>query len=99
LIVAVDGEKLPFSVTPNTLTTVVRIGSDKNRLLRSRPFQRRIFPKNLRAVQLLPGHTKLEGTVTDPGSEIDDAQEISGHTDICRSACPRSRRAGAKGAK
>lgn len=52
--VAVDGEKTPFSVTPDALTTVVRIGPDKNPLLRPLPFQKRIFPKNRRAIQLLP---------------------------------------------
>ncbi len=30
LSVAVDGEKVPFSVTPNTLTTVVRIHPENN---------------------------------------------------------------------
>ncbi len=90
---------MPFSVTPNTPTAIVRIGPDKNRLLRSLPFQRGIFPKNLRAVQLLPGHTRLESTVTAPGSEADDALEISEQTDVCQSACPRSRRAAANGAK
>jgi hypothetical protein len=60
---------MPFSVTPNTPTTFIRIGPDKNRLLRSQPFQRRILPKNLRAVQLLLGHTKLESTVTDLASK------------------------------
>ena len=81
LTVAVDGEKLPFSVTPNALTTVIRIGSDKNPLLRPLPFQGLIFPKNLRAVQLLLGHTKLESTVRYLGIEVDDALEISEQTE------------------
>ena len=33
--------------------------------------------KNLRAVQLLLGHTKLESTVRYLGIEVDDAPEIS----------------------
>lgn len=33
--------------------------------------------KNLRAVQLLLGHTKLESTVRYPGVEIDDALEMA----------------------
>lgn len=33
--------------------------------------------KNLRAVQLLLGHTKLESTVRYLGIEVDDALEIS----------------------
>ena len=38
--------------------------------------------KNLRAVQLLLGHTKLESTVRYLGIEIDDALEISEQTEI-----------------
>ena len=36
---------------------------------------------NLRAVQLLPGHTKLESTVRYLGIEVDDALEILELTD------------------
>lgn len=38
--------------------------------------------KNLRAVQLLLGHTKLESTVRYLGIEVDDALEISQQTEI-----------------
>ena len=38
--------------------------------------------KNLRAVQLLPGHAKLESTVRYLGIEVDDALEISEQTEI-----------------
>ena len=38
--------------------------------------------KNLRAVQLLLGHTKLENTVRYLGIEVDDALEIAEQTDI-----------------
>jgi integrase len=38
--------------------------------------------KNLRAVQLLLGHTKLESTVRYLGIEVDDAPEISEQTEI-----------------
>jgi hypothetical protein len=41
--------------------------------------------KNPRAVQLLPGHTKLESTVRYPGIEVDDALEISEQTDVSSS--------------
>ncbi len=38
--------------------------------------------KNLRAVPILLGHTKLESTIRYLGIEVDDALEISEHTDI-----------------
>lgn len=38
--------------------------------------------KNLRAVQLLLGHPKLESTVRDLGIEVDDAVENSEQTEI-----------------
>jgi len=38
--------------------------------------------KNIRAVQLLLGHTKLESTVRYLGIDVDDALELSEHTEI-----------------
>ncbi|MGA8862795.1 MAG: hypothetical protein WBM09_04400 [Gallionella sp.] len=38
--------------------------------------------KNLRAVQLLLGHTRLESTVRYFGIDVDDALEISEQTEI-----------------
>ncbi len=38
--------------------------------------------KNLRAVQLLLGHTKMESTVRYLGFEVDDALEIAEQTEI-----------------
>jgi integrase len=38
--------------------------------------------KNLRAVQLLLGHTKLESTVRYLGTEVDDALEMAEQTDV-----------------
>ena len=38
--------------------------------------------KNLRAVQVLLGHSKLESTVRYLGIEVDDALEISEQTEI-----------------
>src|SRR5438132_12652608 len=55
---------------------------------------------NLRAVQLLLGHTKLESTVRYLGIEVDDALSISEQAELCvevkedrgpaRKAAPRS---------
>ena len=39
-------------------------------------------PKNIRAVQILLGHTKLESTVRYLGVEVDDALEMSEQTEI-----------------
>ncbi|WP_460148270.1 tyrosine-type recombinase/integrase [Pseudomonas sp. S2_A02] len=38
--------------------------------------------KNLRAVQLLLGHTKLESTVRYLGIEVDDAVEMAEQTEV-----------------
>ena len=38
--------------------------------------------KNIRAIQLLLGHAKLEGTVRYLDIEVDDALEISDQTEI-----------------
>ena len=38
--------------------------------------------KNLRAVQLLLGHTKLESTVRYVGIEVDDALEMAEQTEV-----------------
>jgi site-specific recombinase XerD len=38
--------------------------------------------RNLRAVQLLLGHTKLESTVRYLGIEVDDALDIAENTDV-----------------
>ena len=40
------------------------------------------WTKNIRAIQLLLGHTKLESTVRNLGIEVDDALEISEQTEI-----------------
>jgi|UPI0007AAE47D hypothetical protein len=48
--------------------------------------------RNLRAVQLLLGHTKLESTVRYFGIEVDDALEMAEQTEV---QLPNDRRAGA----
>jgi len=45
--------------------------------------------KNLRAVQLLLGHSKLESTVRYLGIVVDDALEISEQTEIESAPCSR----------
>ena len=38
--------------------------------------------KNLRAVQLLLGHSKLESTIKNLGIEVDDALEMAEQTEV-----------------
>ncbi len=37
---------------------------------------------NLRAVQILPGHTKIESTVRYPGVDVEDALTLAEATEI-----------------
>lgn len=37
---------------------------------------------NLRAIQILLGHTKSENTIIYPGVDIEDALELAEHTEI-----------------
>ena len=41
-----------------------------------------VHTKNLRAVQLLPDHTKMESTVRYLGIEVEDALEMAEQTEI-----------------
>ena len=66
---------------------VTDIGLDANSygthsLRRTKPTLIYKRTKNLRAVQLLLGHTKLESTVRYLGIEVDDALEIAEQTEI-----------------
>jgi len=66
---------------------VTDIGLDANSygthsLKRTKPTLIYKRTKNLRAVQLLLGHTKLESTVRYLGIEVDDALEIAEQTEI-----------------
>lgn len=38
--------------------------------------------KNIRAIQLLLGHTKLESTVRYLGEDVDDARELAEQTEV-----------------
>jgi hypothetical protein len=44
--------------------------------------------RNLRAVQLLLGHTKLESTVRYLGIEVEDALEMAEQTEDCQPSAP-----------
>lgn len=48
--------------------------------------------KNLRVVQLLLGHTKLESTVRYLGIEVDGALEMAEQTDVKLKLTPNARR-------
>jgi site-specific recombinase XerC len=37
---------------------------------------------NLRAVQILLGHAKIESTVRYPGADVEDASELSARTEV-----------------
>ena len=68
-------------------TWITDIGLDANNygthsLRRTKPTLIYKRTKNLRAVQLLLGHTKLESTVRYLGIEVDDALEIAEQTEI-----------------
>ena len=55
-------------------------GTHTMRRTKASPIYRRT--KNLRAVQLLLGHTKLESTVRYLGIEVDDGLEIAEQTEV-----------------
>ncbi|WP_230205877.1 tyrosine-type recombinase/integrase, partial [Burkholderia cenocepacia] len=55
-------------------------GTDTMRRTKASLIYRRT--KNLRAVQLLLGHTKLESTVRYLGIEVDDALEMAQQTEV-----------------
>ena len=58
----------------------INYGTDTMRRTKATLIYRRT--KNLRAVQLLLGHTKLESTVRYLGIEVDDALEIAEQTEV-----------------
>jgi len=57
-------------------------GYGTNSIRRTKPTLIYRRTKNLRAVQLLLGHTKLESTVRYLGIEVDDALEIAEQTEV-----------------
>ena len=70
-------------------TWVASIGLDANAcgthsMRRTKPTLIYRSAGNLRAVQLLLGHTKIESTVRYLGTEVDDALEIAEQTDAYR---------------
>jgi site-specific recombinase XerC len=80
------GSPLDPTVRPKGGWRVAEIGLDPSRygthsMRRTKPtlvYQR---TKNLRAVQLLLGHTRLESTIRYLGVEVQDALEISEQTE------------------
>ena len=69
------GPKRHHSTASSRLTTRNFLPGSKPTLIYQRT-------KNLRAVQLLLGHTKLESTIRYLGVEVQDALEISEQTDV-----------------
>ena len=66
---------------------IAEIGLDPNAygtqsLRRTKATQIYKQTKNIRAVQLLLGHTKLESTVRYLGIEVDDALELAEQTEV-----------------
>lgn len=57
-------------------------GQGTHSLRRTRAAQIYRKTSNPRAVQLLLGHTKVDGTVRDLGVELEDALSIAEHIDI-----------------
>ncbi|OPD68178.1 hypothetical protein AO889_29945 [Pseudomonas aeruginosa] len=69
-----DGEERPSSSMQSAM------GTHTMRRTKASLIYRRT--KNLRAVQLLLGHTKLESTVRYLGIEVDDALEMAEQTEV-----------------
>lgn len=70
---------------PSLITRVIfslRRGWHSRLIIRSLGTSSVVAPGNLRAVQLLLGHTKIESTVRYLGIEIDDAIEIAEKIDV-----------------
>ena len=68
------GQKSPLKLKEIWATRIHTLRRTKATLIYRRT-------KNLRAVQLLLGHTKLESTVRYLGIEVDDALEIAEQTE------------------
>jgi integrase len=68
------------ATTLSAIITSARNGTHSLRRAKASLIYRRT--KNLRAVQLLLGHTKLESTVRYLGIEVDDALEMAEQTDV-----------------
>lgn len=76
-----EGSTLAFWTAGSRRSDLIRRGTERIRFgVPSQLIYRRT--RNLRAVQLLLGHTKLESTVRYLGIEVDDALEIAEQTEV-----------------
>jgi hypothetical protein len=69
---------------PDMVRAVPRAGRNERRLMEDAlgRAMELIYRRDLRAVQLLLGHTKVESTVRYPGIEVDDALAIAEQIDV-----------------
>jgi hypothetical protein len=66
-----DGYQSPKAETNGSRTELMEVSPEQ-----------RLEGQNLRAVQLLLGHTKLESTVSYLGIEVDDALKMAEQTEV-----------------
>ena len=86
LLVYVPGDEMPLLIEMVVDLGVIGLdpaGCGTHSMRRTKPSLIYRRTKNLRAVQLLLGHTKLESTVLYLGIEVEDALELAEQTEVC----------------